>query len=342
MPSPITFLDPSPLVPGSSQELAKSAPSPDASAAKHIRLAIIGAGPAGLTAALYAARADLEPLVLAGVAPGGQLALTTTVENYPGFPEGIEGPDLIAAMRAQAIRFGAQLLDLELAGVDLAAYPFALSAGDQAWRADALIVATGARARWLGLPSEARLRGHGVSSCATCDGFFFRGKRVAVVGGGDTALEEALFLTRFASSVTLFHRRDALRASRILVERAAHTPAISLRLGIEVVEVLGETRVSGLRLRDVANGNLLEEPFEGLFVAIGHDPDTALFAPYLELDPAGYLMVGENSRTSQAGVFAAGDVRDHRYRQAVTAAGDGARAAIDAERWLSERPVPSV
>jgi thioredoxin reductase (NADPH) len=336
MISPLTIINSSPDSPGSSDQ----SPALDevGQIPEHVRLAIIGAGPAGLTAALYAARADLAPLVLAGSAPGGQLTLTTTVENYPGFPDGIEGPALIAAMRAQAIRFGARVLDSVLRQVDLSSRPFILYVDDRTFTVDALIVATGAQARWLGLPSEARLRGHGVSSCATCDGFFFRGVRLAVVGGGDTALEEALFLTRFASSVEVLVRRDHLRASKILAARAQADPKIELHLGVEVVEVLGESVVSGVRLRDTASGQLSELALEGLFVAIGHDPDTELFAGSLARDEAGYLCVGANSRTSLEGVFAAGDVHDQRYRQAVTAAGDGAQAAIDAERWLAQLP----
>ncbi len=306
------------------------------------KLVIIGSGPAGLTAAVYAARANLEPIVLAGSAPGGQLMLTSDVENYPGFPDGIQGPDLMAAMRAQAERFGTRLIDVDIDKVDFSERPFRIWARGTEYRAQAVIVATGASALWLGLDSETRLRGRGVSACATCDGFFFKDREIAVVGGGDTAFEEATYLTRFATKVHLLHRRDTFRASKIMVDRALAHPKIDVHPNIAVEEVLGDEKVHGLMLRDTKTGDTTKMPIEGVFIAIGYEPNTAAFRDWLEVDEKGYLVVRDETGSNIDGVFIAGDVHDHRYRQAVTAAGDGCKAAIDAERWLEAQGITEV
>jgi thioredoxin reductase (NADPH) len=310
---------------------------------------IIGSGPAGLTAALYSARAQLAPLVIEGEPsstsdqPGGQLMLTTEVENYPGFVDGIMGPELMAIMRAQALRFDAELRTAKVSRVDLSPWPFEVWVGDPeadepTLLADALIVATGARAIMLGVPNEDRLLGYGVSTCATCDGFFFREQHIAVAGGGDSALEEAIFLARFGSRVTVIHRRDQLRASKIMQERAFANPKIEFAWNSVVTDILGDTKVSGLQLQDTVTGESRGLDATGLFVAIGHEPNSALFKGQLELDANGYVKTFERStRTNVDGVFACGDVQDHYYRQAVTSAGSGCMAAIDAERWLEMR-----
>jgi thioredoxin reductase (NADPH) len=303
------------------------------------KLLIIGSGPAGLTAAIYASRANLEPIVLAGVVPGGQLMITSDVENYPGFPEGILGPELMAKFREQAERFGSRIHDVDVERVDFSERPFRVWARGIEYRADSVVVATGASALWLGLESETRLRGRGVSACATCDGFFFRDKEIAVVGGGDTALEEATYLTRFATKVHLLHRRDTFRASKIMVDRAYDNPKIEVHTNIAVEEVLGGAKVEGLRLRNTATDDLTEVPMEGLFIAIGYRPNTEVFRDWLDVDEKGYLVVRDETGSKIDGVFIAGDVHDHRYRQAVTAAGDGCKAAIDAERWLEAQGI---
>jgi thioredoxin reductase (NADPH) len=305
---------------------------------------IIGSGPAGYTAALYAARARLRPLVFEGsVTAGGALMNTTDVENFPGFSDGIVGPDLMDQLRKQAERFGAELVPDDVTAVDLTVTPKVVQVGEHRYEARTVIIATGSGYRELGVPGEKRLSGHGVSWCATCDGFFFREQDIAVVGGGDSAMEEATFLTRFARNVTIVHRRDALRASKIMQDRALASPKIRFAWDSEVVEVLGEDRVSGLRLRNVRTGVESTLPVTGLFVAIGHDPRSELFRDQLPIDDDGYLLVQHpSSRTAIDGVFAAGDVVDRIYRQAVTAAGTGCAAAIDAERWLAEHKEQSV
>src|SRR3954470_12677495 len=301
-------------------------------------LVIVGSGPAGLTAAVYAGRANLQPVVIEGIGAGGQLMLTTDVENYPGFPDGILGPELMMKFREQAERFGADFVTADADRVDVSSSPFGVWVGNTEYRGDAMIVTTGATARMLGLPSEERLLGHGVSTCATCDGFFFREKPIAVVGGGDSALEEAIFLTKFATTVTIVHRRDELRASKIMQDRALANPKIEFKWNSEVSDVVGDGSVDALRLRDTVTGDESDLEVQGLFVAIGHDPNTALFRGQLDLDENGYVVTAADSpRASVEGVFAAGDVQDHVYRQAITAAGSGCMAAIEAERWLGER-----
>jgi thioredoxin reductase (NADPH) len=297
---------------------------------------VIGSGPAGLTAALYAARANLRPLVVEGLEAGGQLMMTTDVENFPGFPDGIMGPELMGAMRGQAERFGAEFRTGNVTAVDLAQAPFTVTTDGEVLHSRTLIVSTGASARLLGLPSERSLMGHGVSTCATCDGFFFRGRPIAVVGGGDSALEEATFLTRFASQVTLIHRRDTLRGSKIMQEKAKANPKIAFEWNTEVIDVKDPAAgmVSSIRLRHVETGEEKDLAVDGLFVAIGHTPNTALFKGQLEMDPSGYLITRDGSKTNIPGVFACGDVQDRIYRQAITAAGSGCMAAIDAERYL--------
>ena len=325
------------FVEGSDGAQPASAATPPQTGGKSVdaHVVIVGSGPAGLTAAIYAARANLEPVVIGGIAGGGQLMITSDVENYPGFPDGVQGPELMALFRAQAERFGARMVDADVERVDLGSRPFRLWANGVEYRAEAVIVATGAEAIWLGIESETRLRGRGVSACATCDGFFFRDKEIAVVGGGDSALEEALYLTRFASKVHLIHRRDAFRGSKIMQDRAATHPKVELHLNRTIDEVLGADHVEALRLGKTDEPGEERLAIQGLFVAIGHRPNVAVFRDWLEMDEKGYLRNGGATTSSNIdGVFVAGDVDDHRYRQAVTAAGEGCRAAIDAERWL--------
>jgi thioredoxin reductase (NADPH) len=299
---------------------------------------ILGSGCAGLTAAIYTARANLKPLVIEGHEPGGQLSITTLVENFPGWPEGIQGPQLIENMKLQASRFGAEFRMGHLASVDLSKRPFALNLGNETVHTRTLIIASGASARWLGLPSEQALIGHGVSSCATCDGFFFSGKEIAVVGGGDSAMEEALFLTRFATKVSLLHRRDQFRASRIMLDRAIAHPKIEFRANTVIEEVLGveQKEVSGLRIRNTVTDEESTLNISGLFLGIGHIPNAKMFAGQIDLDEDGYVKSHDNVFTRVAGVYACGDVQDRRYRQAITAAGTGCMAALEVEKYLEE------
>ena len=294
---------------------------------------IVGGGPAGLTAAVYAARANLAPLVIEGYGAGGQLMSTTDVENYPGFPDGVQGPELMQMFRAQAERFGAQIEQVDVTRVDVAQNPFRVWVDDEEHQTRSLIIATGATARWLGLESETALRGFGVSTCATCDGFFFKDKRMVVVGGGDSAMEEAIYLSRLAERVTIVHRRDAFRASKIMADRALGLDNVDVRWNSEVAEVIGNGKVETVRIRDVETGETEDLSVAAMFVAIGHDPATSLFDGQVELDEEGYILT-DGTRTNVPGVFACGDVQDTVYRQAITAAGSGCMAAIDAERWL--------
>ncbi|MCH8077773.1 MAG: thioredoxin-disulfide reductase [SAR324 cluster bacterium] len=319
------------------RSLQQTVDAAGAKAAEHHRVVILGSGPAGLTAAVYAARANLAPVVVSGNEPGGQLTITTEVENYPGYPDGVQGPEMMEQFRKQAGRFGTTFKTGDVARVDLSRRPFTLSLENgEALTCDALIVSTGATARWLDLESETRLRNRGVSACATCDGFFFRGKPLAVVGGGDTAMEEALFLTNFATKVTVIHRRGQLRASKVMAERAVNHAKIEFVWDSVVEEVLGEDTVTGLKLKNLKTDAVSQLPVEGMFVAIGHVPNTAVFHGQLKMDGEGYLEVKPGTTFSSVeGVFVAGDAADRIYRQAVTAAGTGCMAAMDAERWLA-------
>jgi thioredoxin reductase (NADPH) len=305
--------------------------------AKVYGVIIIGSGPAGYTAALYAARSNLSVLMLQGYQTGGQLMQTSEVENYPGFEDGILGPEMMEKFEKQALRFGAEMIPEDVISVDFNQRPFVVATDSDVFRAKAIIIATGASAKWLGLPSERRLQGRGVTACATCDGFFFKNKDVVVIGGGDTAMEEATFLTRYVNHVTIVHRRDIFRASKIMQDRAEKNPKISFLMDTEVTEVLGDDEVTGVRVSNTRNGEENVLPVQGLFLAIGHKPNTDLFKGIINMNEVGYIEPVEFTMTNIPGVFAAGDVTDHRYRQAVTAAGDGCRAAIDLERWLESQ-----
>ncbi len=306
-------------------------------------VAIIGSGPAGLTAAIYTGRADLKTVVFEGPSAGGQLTITSEVENFPGFPQGVQGPELMSKMKEQAGKFGAEIRPGEVTGVDLKESPFTVQAGSEEFEARSIIIATGSTARWLELESEKKLRGRGVSACATCDGFFFTDKEVAVVGGGDSAIEEATFLTRFASRVHVIHRRDELRASKSMQKKAFDNEKIEFHWDSLVEDILGveQNIVTGLLLKNVRSGKTSELPLDGVFIAIGHEPATGIFKGKLELDQKGYIVTGENTQTSVSGVFAAGDVQDVVYRQAITAAGSGCMAALDAFKWVTGEEIPT-